>query len=66
MNFITINIRPGKLDSQFIVTARIDFQIFSYFRLYTETLAPPPRSLQSKGVASAIASSNLALFALFY
>ena len=30
------------------------------------SLAPPPRSLQLKGVTSAIASSNLVLLALFY
>ena len=64
-------IRPGKLNSQFIITAHMDFQIFSknfrfqivYSNYYYGILAPPPRVLQLRGVASAIASLNLAFFA---
>ena len=45
-------IKPGKLNLQFIVTARIDFQIFSDFRLYTATIwhfGPAPSSAAIKG-----------------
>ena len=47
--------RPGKLNSQFIVTARMDFQIFSKisdFRLYTATIwhfSPTPSSVAIEG-----------------
>ena len=66
-------LRPGKLNSLFIVAARMDFQIFSkkiqisdcIQQLY-DTLALPPQALQLKGVGSAIASWNLAFLALFY
>ena len=63
-----VPIRPGKLNSHFIVTAHVHFQIFSkisYFRLYTAAIRhfdPAPQVLQLKGVASAITSLNLARF----
>ena len=57
-------IRPGKLNSQFIVTAHMDFQISDCIQQVYGTLAPPPRAMQLKGVASAIASSNLAFLTL--
>ena len=52
------HIRPGKLNSQFIVTARMDFQIFSkfsYFRLYAATIwhfgpAPSSAAIEGRGL----------------
>ena len=65
-----IGVTSGKLNLQFIVTVRMDFQTISDFRLYTATIkalwSPPPQVLQLKGVASAIASSNLTFLILFY
>ena len=63
-----LTITPGKLNSQFIITARMDFQIFSDYLQYIRavmTLALPPQVLQLKGVALAIVSSNLSFLALF-
>ena len=75
VRLIVTLIRPGKLNLQFIVTACMDFQIFSknfrfqivysnYNKLWYFCSAP--RVLQLKGVAMAIACLNPAFLALFY